>query len=218
MHIPGHGFLSAPIAGATWAMAAGALIQSIRNIKSRVTARRLAKAALLGAFIFVAQLEIFDFPVGGTTAHVIGAMLLAVLAGPYAATLIMSTVLTLQWALLGDGGFVSLGANIVSMAVVGPWAGWVVYRSIISMRGGSAINTVALFVGSWISMVAAASVCSLELWTSGASPLGVVIPSMVRAHALAGIIEGAVTIAAVFAFRALEARISAIIPGGRSFL
>ncbi|MFA4974190.1 MAG: energy-coupling factor ABC transporter permease [bacterium] len=218
MHIPGHGFLSAPIAGATWAMAAGALIQSIRNIKSRVTARCFAKAALLAAFVFVAQLEIFDFPAGGTTAHVIGAMLLVALAGPYAATLIMSTVLTLQWALLGDGGFVSLGANIVSMAVVAPWVGWVVYRSIISMRGGSAINTVALFVGSWISMVAAASVCSLELWTSGASPLNVVLPSMVRAHALAGVVEGAVTITAVFAFKAVEARISAIIPGGRSFL
>lgn len=207
MHIPGHGFLSIPVAGATWAMAAAGLIGSIRNCGHRLTLRGLGKAALLAAFVFTAQLQIFDFPVGGTTAHVIGAMLLAVLAGPYAATVIMSAVLAAQWALLGDGGFVSLGANIVSMAVVAPWAGWAVYRSIASLREGATAQSLALFAGSWVSMVAAASVCSLELWASGAAALNVVLPSMIRAHAIAGVVEGAVTLATVLAFKAVEARV-----------
>jgi len=210
MHIPGHGFLSTPVAGAAWAMAAASIMQSVKMIRHRVTARGLVKAALLAAFVFTAQLQIFDFPVGGTTAHVIGAMLLAALAGPYAATVIMSMVLTLQWTLLGDGGFASLGANIVSMAVVAPWAGWAVYRSIAAMRDGTAVNSMALFAGSWVSMVAAASVCALELSVSGASALNVVLPSMVRSHATAGIVEGAVTLVIVFAFRAIEAKIDVI--------
>jgi cobalt/nickel transport system permease protein len=209
MHIPGHGVLSVPVAGATWAMALGGIACGIREALGRITGRHLMKAAILAAFVFVAQLEIFDFPVGGTTAHVVGAMILAALAGPYAATLIMSAVLALQWMLLGDGGFSSLGANIVSMGIVGPWAGWAVYRAISSLQEGRAAMAMALFAGSWVSMVAAASVCSLEIWASGTSPLGVVLPSMVRSHALAGIVEGAVTLAAVFAFRAVETKVFA---------
>ncbi len=208
MHIPGHGFLSVPVAGATWAMAAVSLIGSIRNIAQRVTKQTIGKALLLAAIVFAAQLEIFDFPVGGTTAHVIGAMLLAVIAGPAGATAIMSLVLTAQWALLGDGGFVSLGANIVSMAVVGPWAGWAVYRSVAALREGTATQSLGLFAGSWVSMVAAASACSLELAASGAAALNVVLPSMVRAHAVAGVVEGAFTLALVFAFKAVESGIA----------
>ncbi|MBN1282803.1 MAG: energy-coupling factor ABC transporter permease [Proteobacteria bacterium] len=210
MHIPGHGFLSVPVAGATWALATVAAVQSARRVAARLTWRNMAKAAALAAFVFVAQLEIFDFPAGGTSAHVIGGMLLAALAGPHAATVMMSAVLALQWALLGDGGFVSLGANILSMGVVGPWAGWAVYRSIASLKEGIAVASLGLFAGSWVSMVAAASACSIVLWASGASPLNVVLPSMVRAHAVAGIVEGLVTVAAVFAFRAVEARVFGI--------
>ncbi len=206
MHIPGHGFLTTSIEASAFAASAAGLAYAAGKLWGRVTKGLLLRMALLAGFVFLVQLEIFDFPVGGTSGHVIGAMLAAAIVGPLAASVVMTVVLVLQCFLLGDGGVSSLGANVLNMAVVAPWCGWAVYRSITSLGGGNLVNSLALFAGAWLSLVASASLCAVQIAASGRSELSVVLPSMVLAHALVGIVEGSMTVAVVWAVDLVTSR------------
>jgi len=199
MHIPGHGFLSSSVEISAFAASAAGLACVVRNLWGRMTRGLLVRMAALVAFVFLVQLEIFDFPVGGTSGHVLGAMAAAAVVGPLAASGVMTAVLVLQCFLLGDGGVSALGANVLNMAIVAPWAGWAVYRSISSLREGSAIGAVALFAGAWVSGVAASSLCAMQIAASGRAAIATVLPSMVSTHAAVGVVEGLVTLAAVWA-------------------
>ncbi len=206
MHLPGHGFLTTSIEVSAFAASAAGLAFAARNLWGRVTRALVVRMALLAAFIFLVQLEIFDFPVGGTSGHVLGAMIAAAVVGPFAASFVMTAVLLLQCFLLGDGGVSALGANVLNMAIVAPWCGWVVYRSISSFGGSGAVNSLALFAGAWLALVASASLCAVQIAASGRSELSVVLPSMVFSHAIVGIVEGFVTVAVVWAVGLVTSR------------
>jgi cobalt/nickel transport system permease protein len=192
MHIPGHGFLSLPVSALAGVASAGCAAQAIRGLRAGMSENIALKMAAIAALIFAGQM--FNYPIAnGTSGHLIGAALAAALLGPYAATIVMIAVLVVQCALFGDGGWFTLGANVFNMGVVAVWAGWIFYR------GFGADSTfsryMALFVGSWASVVAAASACSLELAVSGTAPLSSVLPAMISAHATVGIGEGVLAIA-----------------------
>lgn len=122
---------------------------------------------LAAAFVFAAQM--LNFPVaGGTSGHLIGGVLAAVLLGPSAAVVVLSSVLILQCLLFVDGGLTALGANIFSMALVAPVIGYGVYF-VVRRAGGEGLRGRLLATGfaAWCSTVAASVVCAGELAASG---------------------------------------------------
>ena len=193
MHIPGHGFLSLPVSASTVLASLAALGLALGKLRSRLTNDFVLRLAAVAALVFAAQM--FNFPISkGTSGHLIGAVLAAVILGPWAAMFLMTAVLFVQCALFGDGGYFSLGANIFNMACVAPWVGWIIYRALTG--SGAFARYAAIFIGSWASVVVAAGACSFEIALSGTATLGSVLPAMVLTHSSIGAGEGAITVVA----------------------
>jgi cobalt/nickel transport system permease protein len=191
MHIP-DGFLDAKTAIAcTGLAAAGIAISAVRS-RSTLPPSRFPILGLSAAFIFAAQMV--NFPVvAGTSGHLIGSMLAAMLVGPSAAVMVLTAVLIVQALLFADGGVLALGANILNMAVVAPVAGYSLFLILSKMIRGEKARLVLLAVSSWFSVVMASAVCSGELSWSGTAPWNIVFPAMVGIHSLIGIGEGIIT-------------------------
>ncbi len=187
MHIP-DGFLSMPILILCWILTAFFVGIALRRTQTELGSRQIPTMGVLTATIFAAQM--LNFPVaGGTSGHLIGGALAAILLGPWAAVLIMTSVVTLQALIFLDGGLLALGANILFMGVLAPWAGYSVYRLLAGVE-----ERLATFVAAWISVVIAATAVSLSLWLSGTVALPIVLRAMVAVHALIGIGEGLITL------------------------
>lgn len=149
---------------------------------------------VMSAFIFAAQM--INFPVmGGTSGHLFGGVLAAVLLGPYAGAVVLTCVLIFQCLIFQDGGLLSLGANVFNMAVIGTIGGYVLFNILHRIIGDKKGLLIGAAVSSWISVVSAAFFCALELALSGTSPLRIVLPSMVGIYALIGIGEALITVA-----------------------
>src|SRR5512147_218372 len=128
MHIP-DGFLDAKTALATGALAAAGLGLALRDARRSLPPRKVPLMGLSAAFIFAAQM--LNFPVaGGTSGHLVGAVLASVLLGPSAAIVVMTAVLLIQCLLFADGGLLALGANLFNMAIVAVLGGHAVYRAV----------------------------------------------------------------------------------------
>ncbi|RJQ09804.1 MAG: cobalamin biosynthesis protein CbiM [Bacillota bacterium] len=193
MHIP-DGFLDLKTWAGSAAVGAGLVACSLTRARADLEERRLPTVGVMAAFIFAAQMV--NFPVsGGTSGHLIGAVLAAVTLGPWTASLVMTTVLVVQCLVFGDGGVTALGANVLNMAFIATFAGYGAYLALRRVtREGLAVG-----VGAWISVVAAAAACSTELALSGTAPLGAVLPAMLGWHAIIGLGEAVIT-AAVAAY------------------
>jgi cobalt/nickel transport system permease protein len=198
MHIP-DGFLNATTAGATYLLSAGGVGYAVKEANKQLGERHVPLMGLMGAFVFSAQM--LNFPVvAGTSGHLIGATLAAILLGPWAATLIMTSVLIVQSLLFQDGGITALGANVLNMALVASFVGYYAYRAALAIAGESqASRAIGAFVGAWGSVLVASILCAVELALSGKLPLGVVTPAMAGIHVLIGLGEGLIT-AAVLGF------------------
>jgi len=149
---------------------------------------------VMAAFIFAAQM--INFPVaGGTSGHLLGGALAAIMLGPWAGMLVMTAVIAVQALLFQDGGLLVMGANILNMGLITAAIGYGLYRGI---SGGSRImKLIVAGVAAWLSVMAGALFTSLQLWLSGTSQLQVVIPAMLFVHALIGLGEAVVTVAAL---------------------
>jgi cobalt/nickel transport system permease protein len=148
------------------------------------------------AFIFAAQMV--NFPIAsGTSGHLGGGVLAALLLGPWAGTLVMTAVLVLQALLFQDGGITALGANVLNMGVLGCMLGFVVYRLLRRMLPGTRGALLAAFLTAWLAVVLGASLAAAELALSGTIPLRLVLPTMAGIHALIGVGEGLITAAAL---------------------
>ncbi|MQL53873.1 cobalamin biosynthesis protein CbiM [Desulfofundulus thermobenzoicus] len=195
MHIP-DGFLDPKIWVSASAISAGAVATAVTKTRRVLEDRQVPALGVMGAFIFAAQMV--NFPVaGGTSGHLLGGALAAVLLGPWSAGLILTTVLVIQMLFFYDGGLTALGANVLNMAFIAPWVAWGVYRLITGPVRGNAGRTIATFLASWLSVMAAALACTLEIALSGTVPLKVVLPAMMGWHALIGIGEGLITVVVI---------------------
>ncbi|WP_340140009.1 energy-coupling factor ABC transporter permease [Desulfofarcimen acetoxidans] len=191
MHIP-DGFLDVKTWVSTGVISAGALGYSIKKSKESLNDRQVPLLGVMAAFIFAAQM--INFPVaGGTSGHLLGAALAAILLGPWNASIILSSVLIIQCLFFQDGGLTALGGNIFNMAVVGVLTSYLVYRGITLLNSSKATKIIASFAAAWISVVVACLAASLELAVSGTAPLNIVIPAMLSWHVLIGIGEGMIT-------------------------
>lgn len=198
MHIP-DGFLDAKTAVATAALSAAGVGVAIRRLRKTLPRSRVPLIGLSAAFIFAAQM--LNFPVaGGTSGHLIGGVLAAVLLGPHAAVLVMSSVLVLQSLLFADGGITALGANIFNMGIVAPSVGYAIYQSVKKLMGFSLRGRlVATGFAAWCSAVAASISCAGQLALSGTVSWTVAFPAMVNVHMLIGIGEALITVLVVAA-------------------
>lgn len=193
MHIP-DGFLSLIISAICWAATASVISLAISKTNKSLGEKQIPLMGVMAAFIFAAQM--INFPVaGGTSGHLLGGALAAIVLGPWTGMLVMTAVIAVQGLLFQDGGIVVMGANILNMGLVTAAVGYGLYRSTAG-RSKSAKLTVA-GIAAWLSVMAGALLTSLELWLSGTSNLQVVIPAMLTVHALIGFGEALITVSAL---------------------
>ncbi|MFH0907630.1 MAG: energy-coupling factor ABC transporter permease [bacterium] len=192
MHIP-DGFLDAKTAVATGVMAAAGLGLAVRQVRRSFPPRRIPLIGLAAAFVFAAQM--LNFPVaGGTSGHLIGAVLAAVLLGPSAAAIALSAVLILQCFMFADGGVTALGANIFNMGIIATGVGYGVYLLVRRFAGTELRGTLlATAFAAWCSTMVASIACAGQLAMSGTVAWGVAFPAMAGIHALIGIGEALIT-------------------------
>ena len=192
MHIP-DGFLNIATVATTYAVSAGGISYAVKETNKKLREKHVPLMGVLAAFIFAAQM--LNFPViGGTSGHLIGAALAAILLGPWASVLIMSCVLIAQSLIFQDGGLLALGANIFNMGIVASFSGYYLYRLVTRVVGDDRRGMLfGGFIGAWGSVLLASTACAIELAVSGTSPLVVVLPAMAGLHALIGIGEGLIT-------------------------
>ncbi|HEY75708.1 MAG TPA: cobalamin biosynthesis protein CbiM [Thermoflexia bacterium] len=196
MHIP-DGFLSLAVALVGWVVAAVGVGLALWRSREALGERQVPLMGVLAAFIFAAQMLNFTVA-GGTSGHLLGGALAAILLGPWAGILTMTTVVAVQALLFQDGGLLVMGANITNMAVIACLVGYGVYRGVRLLVGERRWSLLAGgFAAAWASVVAAAAACAIELGFSGTSPIGVALPAMAGIHALIGIGEGLITVGAL---------------------
>ncbi len=195
LHAP-DGFFSLPVIAATWAISAPAIYVALRRAGQSLSERTVPLLGVMAAFIFAAQM--LNFPVaGGTSGHLIGAALAAIVLGPWAAVVAMTAVVALQAIVFQDGGLIVMGANLLNMGVIPVFAAWTVF----SLGRRFAVSRGRLLVLSgvcaWVSAEAGALATAIELGLSGTSPMYIVVPGMLGTHALIGIGEALITAGAV---------------------
>ena len=205
MHVP-DGFLNAPTSVATGAVAAAGISVALRKAREELDERSAPLAGLTAAFVFAGQM--INFPVGvGTSGHLMGGALAAVLVGPWTAVLVLSVVLSIQSLLFADGGLTALGTNITLMGIATVAAGWLVTKAVLAvLPKRSASVAPAAAVGAFVSVpVAAAGFVLLFAMGGEASlPFGPLLGTMLGWHLLIGIGEGVITgltVSAVVAVR-----------------
>jgi len=192
LHIP-DGFLDTRTAVVTGVLATAGLGLALRQARAELPPRRVPLLGLAAAFVFAAQMV--NFPVaGGTSGHLIGAVLASVLLGPSAGVVALSAVLIVQCLMFADGGLSALGANVLNMALIGCVFGWAVYHAVSRAMGGSLLArlTAAAFAG-WCSTVLAAVACAGELAASRTVSWTAALPTMAGVHMLIGVGEGLIT-------------------------
>lgn len=196
MHVP-DGFLSNEVAAAAAAGSAAALALALRRAGRTLDDDRVPLLGVTAAFVFAAQMV--NFPVaGGTSGHLLGAALAALLLGPWLACIVLAVVIATQSLVFADGGVTALGANVLSMGVVGALG----VGALMLLARRALPRTRAAFLavagaGAWLAVMAGALVTALALGLSGTVPHATVIPAMLGVHALIGLGEAAITVAAV---------------------
>ncbi len=192
MHIP-DGFLSLGVALFCWGVTAVVVGMAIRRTRA-LGEQRVPLMGIMAAFIFAAQM--INFPVaGGTSGHLLGGALAAMVLGPWPAMLVMTAVIAVQGLLFQDGGLLAMGANILNMGLLTAAVGYGLYRAGARLRPRARL--VVAGGAAWLSVMTGALATSLQLWLSGTARLDIVVPAMLGVHALIGIGEALITVGAL---------------------
>ncbi|MBE2269949.1 MAG: PDGLE domain-containing protein [Anaerolinea sp.] len=196
MHIP-DGFVSLPVGAFGWLLLVLLLAVALRQTRQQLDERQIPLIGVLAAFIFAAQMINF-LVAGGTSGHLLGGALIAILLGPWASLLVMTSVLAVQALVFQDGGLVALGFNAINMGVIAPFVAYAVYRLSQRVLGSSRSAQIggAAFA-AWVSVILAAAAASVELAASNTAALSIALPAMVSVHMLIGIGEALITVAAL---------------------
>ena len=194
MHVP-DGFLDAPTSLATGVVAAAGVAVALRGARRELDDRTAPMAGLVAAFVFAAQM--LNFPVGpGTSGHLLGGALAAVLVGPWTGALCLAVVLLVQGLVFADGGITALGTNITLFSVVGVGVGWLVFRAAQRLLPKRLpMVPVAAAVAALVS-VPVTALAFVGLFAVGGQapvPLDAVVTAMLGWHVLIGIGEALVT-------------------------
>lgn len=225
MHLP-DGFVNTGTSVGLWAAALGFLAISFSRVKAGLTSPALQKAfagigqniisfsdrakntlkekkiilmGMMTSLVFAAQM--FNFPISsGTSGHLIGGVLAAIICGPFEGVIIISAVLVIQSLLFADGGLLAMGANIINMAVIGSLLSYYIFIGIKRIIKNEAIS---IFIASWTSVFLASLFCSIEMAVSGTYAFQYVLIAMQKTHAIIGVAEGLITVSLVYILRAM---------------
>jgi cobalt/nickel transport system permease protein len=192
--------LSPAVGGGMWAVTAGLIGVSSRRIRKEFQETRIPLMGVAGAFVFAAQMINFTIPLTGSSGHIGGGLLLAILLGPWAGFLVMASILVVQALFFADGGLLALGCNIFNL---GFWTCFIVYPLLYKPIVGSDLKRSRIFIGSLIGAVAGLQLGAfsvvLETVFSGITelPFGTFVLAMQPIHLAIGIVEGLITAAVV---------------------
>ncbi|AFL94671.1 cobalt ABC transporter permease, CbiM [Thermococcus cleftensis] len=179
----------------TYAITIAGIAYAVRKLRN-FPEEKIPLLGLFAAGIFAAQMV--NFPIiGGVSGHLLGATLVAIMLGPYAAVIVMTAVLLIQTLLFGDGGITAIGANILNMGLIGAFIGYAVYTKLKDIN-----ETLAMGLASWLSVVLGAALASVEIGLSHSLPFLKVLTLMVGYHSIIGIGEAVLTVLIVHAIRA----------------
>lgn len=205
MHIP-DGFIGPGTSAVAGAVAIAGTALAVRKAALDLDEKRVPMAGLAAAFIFAAQM--LNFPVAsGTSGHLLGGVLAAVLVGPWAGALCVTVVLFVQALMFADGGLSALGLNVANMALVGGLAGYAVFlalRRVLPKRKSSVALAAGIAAGIAPNLAALAFMVEYAAGGNNAAPFGTVLAAMLSVHTLIGIGEGvitAMTVSSVLAVR-----------------
>ncbi|NWG35918.1 MAG: PDGLE domain-containing protein [Chloroflexi bacterium] len=218
LHIP-DGFLNVTVSVIFWVVTIVMIGMAVSRTNKSLGEKQVPLMGIMAAFIFAAQM--INFPVaGGTSGHLLGGALAAIVLGPWAGMLVMTAVIAVQGLLFQDGGLLVMGANIFNMGLLTAAIGYGLYRSVMNKPTGTKLAVAG--VAAWLSVMAGALATSLQLWLSGTSNLQTVVIAMLGVHALIGLGEALITVAALsFIFRTrpdLLGEGSASAEGGRGWI
>ncbi len=195
MHIP-DGFVDIKTAIATGIVSAGGIGASIYKIKSIFKAKVIAIMGIMAALIFALQMINFSIP-GGTSGHLLGGALAAIMLGPYAGAIVITVVLIVQAFIFMDGGLVALGSNIFNMAIFGVFSAYLIYYLLKKIYAKRTMFYIAVAFASWFSVVFASFLVAIELGISGTYEMTVTLKAMVLVHMVIGIGEAIITTAII---------------------
>lgn len=204
MHAP-DGFINAPVSLGTGAVSASILAIALNKAKNELDEKAAPMAGLVAAYVFAAQM--LNFPVAlGTSGHLLGGALAAILIGPWTAMIAVSVVVILQALLFADGGLTALGFNVFNMGIITVFSGWFVFILLTKFLKGRSGIVIAAFIAALISVPVSAISFVFQYAIGGTGTLDVldVLVAMFSVHVLIGIGEGlitALTISAVLALR-----------------
>jgi cobalamin biosynthesis protein CbiM len=200
MHIP-DGFIDLKTSAAVATAGVIGVGAALRGAKNQLTEKSAPLAGLTAVFVFAVQM--LNFPVAaGTSGHLLGGALAAVLVGPYAATLAITVVLIIQAFLFADGGLTALGLNLFNMAIVGVWVGYAIFLAVRKiMPKKKASIAVAAAVAGFVSVPAAAAgfVLQYAFGSTATYSTSTVLTAMISTHILIGIGEAVITFLTVSA-------------------
>ncbi len=193
LHIP-DGFLTIAVSLVFWLVTIILVAVSVSRTNRSLGEKQVPLMGVMAAFIFAAQM--LNFPVaGGTSGHFLGGALAAIVLGPWAGILVMTAVISVQALIFQDGGLLVMGANIFNMGLLTAAIGYGLYRLVIQKK--RRIRLAMAGIGAWIATMAAALMTSLQLWLSSTTRLEIVLPAMLGVHALIGVGEALITVAAL---------------------
>lgn len=199
MHVP-DGFIGGGVSAGAGVAAWAGLAVAVRRTGAELDDRRIPLTGLVAAFVFAAQM--LTFPIAaGTSGHVIGGVLAAVLVGPWAGAVCLAVVVVVQ-ALFADGGLTALGINLVNLSLVSTLGGYAVFRSVARLLPATSGGVVAAAgIAGALSVVMAALAFAVEysIGGTGSADASSVLAAMTGVHALIGAVEGVVTAGAVSA-------------------
>ena len=204
MHAP-DGFINAPVSLGTGAVSASILAIALNKAKNELDEKAAPMAGLVAAYVFAAQM--LNFPVAlGTSGHLLGGALAAILIGPWTGMIAVSVVVILQALLFADGGLTALGFNVFNMGIITVFSGWFVFILLTKFLKGRSGIVIAAFIDALISVPVSAISFVFQYAIGGTGTLDVldVLVAMFSVHVLIGIGEGlitALTISAVLALR-----------------
>jgi cobalt/nickel transport system permease protein len=194
MHVP-DGFIDLPVSIAAFGIAAAGIGVSLRGARRELDDRTAPLAGLVATFIFAVQM--LNFPVyAGTSGHLLGGALAAILVGPATGVICVSVVLLVQSLVLADGGVTALGVNITDMALVTVVVGWFVFRALLKVLPKNRFGVTLASGAAALVAVPASSLVFVLFYALGGTtdvPLGTVTASMAGVHVLIGIGEAVIT-------------------------
>jgi len=186
------------------AASGGVLAYSAKRVQDEGDDRKIPLMGVLGAFVFAAQMINFTIPGTGSSGHIGGGMLLAMLLGPYAAFIAMTSVLIVQALIFADGGILALGTNIWNLGFYPCVLGWWIYRMIVGKNPAYGRLSIAAMLGILVAVEMGAFSVALQTVLSGKSelPLGEFSALMLGIHFPIALVEGFVTLSVVnFVYR-----------------